>query len=66
MKLLFIIGGVLILAAIGLFVWSDYTNPTPAGIKLGLNLELASKITVAAGIICWIAMWAIQGKEKSK
>lgn len=58
-KLLFIIGGVLILAAIGLFVWSDWTAPTPFGIRLGLNLELWSKITVAAGGLCWITGFAI-------
>lgn len=58
-KLLFIIGGILIVAAGLLFWWSDWTKPTPAGIQLGLNLELWSKITVAAGIICWILGFAV-------
>lgn len=63
-KTLFIIGIALIILAGGSFCWSDYTNPTPAGIKLGQNLELLSKILLGAGIIALAAMFAVQNKSK--
>lgn len=65
-KILFIIGLVLILAAVGLFIWSDHTAYTPAGSQLGLNLELASKITIAAGIVCWAVAFVIGGGDSKK
>ena len=65
-KTLFLIAIALIVLAGGAYCWSDYTHPTQAGIKLGQNLELLSKILLGAGIVALLSMWAVGGNGKNK
>ncbi len=64
-KTLFIIAIALIILAGGAYCWSDYTKATPAGIKLGQNLELASAILLGLGVIALGAMWAVSRPDKT-